>query len=156
MSNHLIIGLGGTGGKIIRAFRKTLFQEFRNLKHNAVNVGYLYVDSSDEMMRIDDPSWKTLGTSVQLDINSQCLVREANLGAQLDNINNYPGIRDWIGDRATWRTILSGLDVTKAAGGQKRRLGRFLFACKVQDFNQRLRLRVAELQNTGEAAVTFH
>jgi len=84
MSNHLIIGLGGTGGKIIRAFRKTLFQEFRSLKPRAVNVGYLYVDSSDEMMRIDDPSWKTLGTSVQLDMNSQCLIREANLGAQLD------------------------------------------------------------------------
>jgi len=29
MSNHLIIGLGGTGGKIIRAFRKIIFQEFR-------------------------------------------------------------------------------------------------------------------------------
>jgi hypothetical protein len=28
-SNHLIVGLGGTGGKIIPAFRKTIFQEFR-------------------------------------------------------------------------------------------------------------------------------
>ena len=26
--NHFIIGLGGTGGKIIRALRKTLYQEF--------------------------------------------------------------------------------------------------------------------------------
>ena len=156
MSNHLIIGLGGTGGKIIRAFRKTLFQEFRSLKPHAVNVGYLYVDSSDEMMRIDDPSWKTLGTSVQLDMNSQCLVREANLGAQLDNINNYPGIRDWIGDRATWRTILSGMDVTKAAGGQKRRLGRFLFACRVSKFKELLNLQVSALQSCGSVAVTFH
>ena len=48
------------------------------------------------------------------------------------------------------------MDVDKAADGQKRRLGRFLFACKVQEFNQRLKLRVAELQNTGESAVTFH
>ena len=156
MSNHLIIGLGGTGGKIIRAFRKTLFQEFRSLKPRAVNVGYLYVDSSDEMMRIDDPSWKTLGTSVQLDMNSQCLIREANLGAQLDNINNYPGIRDWIGDRTTWRTILSGMDVTKAAGGQKRRLGRFLFACRVSKFKELLNLQVSALQSCGSVAVTFH
>lgn len=28
-ANHLIIGLGGTGAKIIRSFRKTIFQEFR-------------------------------------------------------------------------------------------------------------------------------
>ena len=26
--NHFVIGLGGTGGKIIRALRKTLYQEF--------------------------------------------------------------------------------------------------------------------------------
>jgi molybdopterin biosynthesis enzyme MoaB len=43
MSNHLIIGLGGTGGKIIRAFRKTIFQEFRKTEPEEVNVGYLYV-----------------------------------------------------------------------------------------------------------------
>jgi hypothetical protein len=45
-TNHLIIGLGGTGGKIIRAFRKTLFQEFRGRRMEKVNLGYLYVDSS--------------------------------------------------------------------------------------------------------------
>ena len=61
-TNHLIIGLGGTGGKIIRAFRKTLFQEFRGRRLEKVNLRYLYVDSSQEMMGIDDPSWKILGT----------------------------------------------------------------------------------------------
>jgi Tubulin like len=155
-TNHLIIGLGGTGGKIIRELRKTLFQEFRGKRLEKVNLGYLYVDSSQEMMGIDDPTWKILGTSVQLDPGQQVLIREANLVTQLENINSFPGIKSWIGDRALWRTVLSGLDVGKAAGGQKRRLGRFLFACKIQDFNQRLKLRVAELQNTGEAAVTFH
>jgi hypothetical protein len=155
-TNHLIIGLGGTGGKIIREFRKTLFQEFRGRRLDKINLGYLYVDSSQEMMGMDDPSWKILGTSVQLDQSQQVLIREANLVTQLENINSFPGIKNWIGDRQLWRTVLSGLDVGKAAGGQKRRLGRFLFACKIQDFNQRLKLRVAELQNTGEAAVTFH
>ena len=155
-TNHLIIGLGGTGGKIIRAFRKTLFQEFRGRPLEKVNLGYLYVDSSQEMMGVDDPSWKILGTSVQLDQSQQVLIREANLINQLENINSFPGIKNWIGDRGMWRTILSGLDVSKAAGGQKRRLGRFLFACKIQEFNQRLKLRVAELQNTGETAVMFH
>ena len=38
-TNHLIIGLGGTGGKIIRAFRKTLFQEFRGRRLEKVNLG---------------------------------------------------------------------------------------------------------------------
>ena len=28
MENHLIIGLGGTGGNIIKAFRKRVYEEF--------------------------------------------------------------------------------------------------------------------------------
>ena len=64
--NHFIIGLGGTGGKIIRALRKNSYQEFRGCQTPEVAIGYLYVDSSSEMMSMDDPSWKTLGTSVQL------------------------------------------------------------------------------------------
>lgn len=30
MANHLIIGLGGTGGSVLREFRKRVFQEFRS------------------------------------------------------------------------------------------------------------------------------
>jgi len=71
--NHLVIGLGGTGGKIIRALRKSLYQELRGGKLADIGIGYLYVDSSSEMMSIDDPGWKTLGTSVQLPKASQLL-----------------------------------------------------------------------------------
>jgi hypothetical protein len=92
-TNHLIIGLGGTGGKIIRALRKTLFQEYRGRRLERVNLGYLYVDSSQEMMGVDDPTWKILGTSVQLDQAQQVLIREANLVTQLENINSFPGIK---------------------------------------------------------------
>ena len=38
--NHLIIGLGGTGGKIIRAFRNTIYQEFRQTDPPEVALGY--------------------------------------------------------------------------------------------------------------------
>jgi hypothetical protein len=68
-SNHLIVGLGGSGGEIIRVFRKTIFQEFREEYPDAVDVAYLCADSSSEMMGVDDPSWKILGTSVQLNKN---------------------------------------------------------------------------------------
>ena len=57
--NHLIIGLGGTGGRVIRSFRKTLF----NLRSATpdVNIEYLYVDSDDGSMALDDPDWKVNG-----------------------------------------------------------------------------------------------
>ena len=51
MENHLIIGLGGTGGKVIRSLRKTIYQEFRNTPPEQVNIQYLYVDSDTAMMR---------------------------------------------------------------------------------------------------------
>ena len=45
-ANHLIIGLGGTGAKIIRSFRKTIFQEFRKENSDGANQAYLYVSKN--------------------------------------------------------------------------------------------------------------
>jgi len=154
-SNHLIIGLGGTGGKIIRAYRKTVYQEFRQEKPDDTNLAYLYVDSSNEMMGIDDPSWKILGTSVQLNKRSQLLIQEANLATRLDNIDNYPGIKPWIGDPEQWRDVLGSI-IGVTLGGQKRRLGRFLFACKADKFKQQVQSLVKDLQESGTTDVTFH
>ncbi len=156
MNNHLIIGLGGTGGKIIRSFRKALYQEFRNEDPQGIHVAYLYVDSSDEMMDLNDPSWKVLGHSVQLGQNSQLKIGGADLHAILDNVRNYPGVEKWIGDRNQWKDILNSI-VGETLGGQKRRLGRFLFANMVHQFNQRVKNLVNQLQDqSGTSAVTFH
>jgi hypothetical protein len=154
-ANHLIIGLGGTGGKIIRAYRKAVYQEFRQQNPEGANLAYLYVDSSDEMMGLDDPTWKILGTSVQLDKKSQLLIQGANLAARLDTINNYPGIKPWIGDPSMWKDLLGGI-VGVTLGGQKRRLGRFLFACKADAYKQQLQSLVKDLQKSGTTETTFH
>lgn len=155
MNNHLIIGLGGTGGKIIRALRKTIYQEFRNLNPDTANVRFLYVDSSKEMMDLDDPTWRTLGRSVQLDRRSQLLITGSNLNTYLDKLENYPQIQPWIGSRDQWRDILNSI-VGETLGGQKRRLGRFLYACKASDFNMQLQQLAGEIQTGGLTAITFH
>ncbi len=153
--NHLIIGLGGTGGKIIRAYRKAIYQEFRKDAPDNANIGYLYVDSSTEMMSIDDPSWKILGTSVQLNKKSQLLIQEASLAARLENLNNFPGIKPWIGSPDQWKDILGSI-IGVTLGGQKRRLGRFLFACKSTDYRDQVQALVRSLQSTGTTETTFH
>ena len=153
--NHVIIGLGGTGGKIIRALRKNLYQEFHGDKANNTDIGYLYVDSSSEMMSIDDPSWKILGTSVQLPKASQLLITDANLGSRLDNLASYPGLKNWLGSPQDWRDILNSI-VGATLGGQKRRLGRFLFACKVASYREQVQTQVKQLQQSGQTEVTFH
>jgi hypothetical protein len=154
-ANHLIIGLGGTGGKIIRAFRKTIFQEFRKIDPPNVRLSYLYVDSSDELMRLDDPSWKVLGQSVQIPPTSQLLIKSSNLASILEDLPSYPGIQPWIGDKTIWRDILNSI-IGDAIGGQKRRLGRFLFASHADEFCHRLTHLVNEIQKGGQQDVTFH
>ena len=155
MENHVVIGLGGTGGKIIRALRKTIYQEFRQAEPTTVNIRFLYVDSSKEMMDLDDPTWRILGRGVQLDTRSQLLITGSNLNQILANLDNFPQIRPWIGNREQWRDILNSI-VGETLGGQKRRLGRFLFACKAADFKAQLRHLTSEMQTGGLSAVTFH
>ena len=46
-SNHILVGLGGTGGKILRAFKMRMFEEFpdqeeRNKTPGGVDVYRLY------------------------------------------------------------------------------------------------------------------
>ncbi len=173
--NHLIIGLGGTGGKIIRALRHLIYEEYRTKapivrqkddtgkiveSAHPVKLGYLYVDSNAALMDPNHVSWKVPGDTLHLGKASQMLITGANLGGVLDNLGAYPNIAPWIGDRATWREILGAI-VGDAFGSQKRRLGRFLFACKANDpddgFLSKLKNQVSELRRqSGENSLTFH
>jgi len=160
MSNHLIIGIGGTGGKIIREFKKTIFTEFHNQtppNERNLYIEYLYIDSSEEYMKPEDPSWKTLGQSVQLGLNSQLKIKGGNLREIITGINNYPGLKPWLGNESTWDEILAQAAIGEAVGGQRRRLGRFLFALKIEDFLKMLSNKVQYLQEkSGEVDVNFH
>lgn len=157
MENHLIIGLGGTGGKIIRSLRKLVYQRFRsNNPNNGVHVDYLYVDSSrDEMNKIDD--WEVLGNSVEIGEGSFLELQSTNLSARLEEIERFPGLRDFIGDKKDWLDLLNDSKGTKTAGMQRRRMGRILFACSAQRFANTLSQKVGELSSaSGSTAVTFH
>lgn len=154
--SHLIIGLGGTGAKIIREFRKIMHQQEAGKTTSAV-VDYLYVDSSDQEMGPDNEDWKIHGTSIQLSKSQQLLITEGDLPSRLDNVNHYPGIKPWIGDRNLWMPYLRTIQGTKAAAGQRRRLGRFLCACNVQHLNEMIALQVNALYRRGQTTnVTFH
>jgi hypothetical protein len=154
-SNHLVVGLGGTGGKILRALRKNVYQEFGGQDPAHVNLRYLYVDSSDEMMGAADASWKILGESLQLTESSRLKLSAAGLPAVLDNLESYPAICPWIGSRDALRNMLISARPVVVAG-QKRRLGRLLFACQVNEFRRRVQSLVLEMQDGIKAPVTFH
>lgn len=157
MSNHLIIGLGGTGGKIIRSLRKTIYNEYRSKNPTDVNIGYIYADTSDEMMDIADPSWRVLGNSVQLAENSKVFLKPIDLVNVINDVQKYPGIRDWIGNTDDWKEYLNAVSGLKTAGGQRRRLGRFIMASNVPKFQKTLGAQINQIQSkSGSQEVTFH
>src|ERR1700722_10055273 len=131
--NHLLIGLGGTGGQVLKSFRKLMYQSFRDEVPENLVVDYLFVDSDPKSFLDDDPTWTVLGRSVQLAKRSQLLIAQANLLSVVNDLTAHPNLRPWIGDRQAWGEILASLNID-AAGGQKRRLGRFLFAMSAAKF----------------------
>ena len=155
-ANHLLVGLGGTGGKIIRSFRKTIYQSFRSEQPKGANVRYLYIDSSDEMMKHDDPTWRILGQNVQLPLSSQLLISGLNLASVLDNVGSFPGIAPWIGNRDAFRELLNSANAANIVGGQKRHLGRFLFACQITKFREQLQTLIRDMEVGGVSGTTFH
>jgi len=161
VKNHLIIGLGGTGGKILREMRKRIFEEFRSNEPSAkVNLEYLYVDSSPADLG-DRSEWKTMGGSVHL-MDAQ-KVSIHGVGANvLDNLHLYPGIQSFINDEDRKQLDDIGALIAAGIGGQRRRLGRILFANNLsgdeqQRFTTRLLSTVQRLvDKSKENIVTFH
>ena len=53
MENHLLIGLGGTGGRVLAAFRKLMYESFNGeVKPKDLWLDYLYVDSSEQDLKM--------------------------------------------------------------------------------------------------------
>lgn len=156
-NNHLIIGLGGTGGKIIAAYRKLIVERFNNLKPAGLWIDYIYLDSSETDLNEEGGIWGNLGTTVALDLGSRLSIKPSNLKHYIDNVDNYPYLKPWIGEAVDWRFIINDPKIQDGAAGQKRRLGRFLFANKAPDFNTVLDSKVRSLQqNTEGQKITFH
>lgn len=162
MANHLIIGLGGTGGKVLRELRKRIYEEFRsNDPTGNIYLNYLYVDSSPADLN-DRTGWKALGKPVHLSEAQKVSIHGIS-ASMFQNLQMYPGINGFLTpEDVRMMTSRLGPLVTAGIGGQRRRLGRTLLANNMSvddnnNFARRLGLSVNSLTNTsGEAEVTFH
>ena len=56
----VLIGLGGTGGKILKAFRQRLWTEYNESQRKKLPIGYIYVDTDSAMMNPNDVSYETI------------------------------------------------------------------------------------------------
>ncbi|MGM9687234.1 MAG: tubulin-like doman-containing protein, partial [Bacteroidaceae bacterium] len=163
MANHLFIGLGGTGGKVLRELRKRVYEEFRsNDPGNGIFLDYVYVDSSPADLE-DRTGWKVLGKSVHLGQAQKVNINGISASV-LSNINMYPGLKGFLNpnDLQLMQQEMGAL-ITAGIGGQRRRLGRTLMANNICDnnnpsnFESIVRGAVGRLQNvSSDQDVTFH
>lgn len=163
MANHLIIGLGGTGGKVLRELRKRVYEEFHsNEPGNGVFLDYVYVDSSPSDLN-DRTGWSVLGKSVHLGVAQKVNINGISTSV-LSNIKMFPGLEGFLNptDLQLMQQEMGAL-ISAGIGGQRRRLGRTLMANNIFDknnpgnFEQVIRGAVQRIQQaSGNEDVTFH
>ena len=149
--NHILIGLGGTGGKVLKAFRKRLYQEFTAEERAELPIGFLYVDSSIEMMKPDDKTWQVLGENAQFTESEFVNVKGIDLNAVLSNPSSFPGLKGIIGDAEVMRKTLGEVG---AAAAQKRRAGRILFGSNIDKYKQALMTQFKRVNSISNASRT--
>lgn len=95
--NHILVGLGGTGGKILRAFKMRMFEEFPTSEERKKQpVSLLYVDSTDEMMPKDGRAradFRVMGQDASFTNNEFLNIKAVDVEHILDHIGNYPSVK---------------------------------------------------------------
>lgn len=156
MRNHYFIGIGGTGGNILREIRETQFVRRQATAQSGVNCEFLYADSNAQELNSD--RWRILGTSVRLDTTQRLLILEGDLSQAIASIGQRPALTGWIGRLE----VIAGLlrSATGVPGAQqRRRFGRFLFAVHAQDFVEKVKKGIEGLMARGNEVsreCTFH
>ena len=119
-SNHILVGLGGTGGKILRAFKMRLFEEFPTEEdRRKLPVSLLYVDSTEEMMPQDGKAradFRVMGQDASFTRNEFLNIKAVDVEHILDHINNYPSVKGIV-DNVT--AVKSAIGSLGQAAGQK-------------------------------------
>lgn len=89
--NHILVGLGGTGGKILKAFKMRMFEEFPTQEErDKLPVSLLYVDSTDEMMPKDGkarPDFRVMGQDASFTQNEFLNIKAVDVEHILNHIN---------------------------------------------------------------------
>jgi hypothetical protein len=163
---HLLIGLGGTGGKVLAAFRRSVFQQFGSADTADLALDYLYIDSDSHdvasaanttLLEESDKTWRVLGRSVQLSPAQILHLKPGNLDHIIQNVEEYTTLKRWIGDRSVWNEIRAGAPNGITAAGQLRRFGRLLLAQNIADVRSAITGRLSQPRGQAVSANwTFH
>ena len=158
-TNHILIGLGGTGGKILRAFKMRMFEEFPNQEEREKqSVSLLYIDSTREMMPQDGrprPDFRVMGKDASFTNEEFLFIKGNDVSYILDHINNFPSVKGIVSNAAAVKSAIGNLG---EAAGQMRRAGRLLFASNAVAYVNALQSAFARCvkRSGNEAELNIH
>lgn len=155
--NHILVGLGGTGGKILKAFKMRMFEEFPTQEERGKQpVALLYVDSTDEMMPKDGrgrADFRVMGQDASFTNNEFLNIKAVNIEQILDHIDQYPSVKGIVDNVSAVKSAIGALG---QAAGQKRRAGRLLFAANAVGYVNSLNDAFSRCINvSGDSSETF-
>jgi hypothetical protein len=154
MENHILIGLGGTGGKVLKSFRKRLFSEFDVNERHQLPIGFVYVDSTDEMMQPGDITFRVHGQDASFTNSEFVNIKGVELNTVFKNPSGFPGLKGFIGDPEVMQKTIGSIG---AAAGQKRKAGRIMFGGSVQFYLDTLSAQYEKVKViSGDSPVTIH
>lgn len=169
MANHIVVGLGGTGGRVLAALRRRLCEHPSPndspslLDDPELLVDYLYVDSKESdcehaRQSTDEQAptsmWRTQGRSVGLAPRQVLKLETGNFLSVLSHPRDFSNVTDWLGDLNTWSAIWNSTPNGVVAGGQMRRFGRYLFASNVARFDQAFKDSMLAVRKRGVSQVS--
>ncbi|MBQ7622772.1 MAG: hypothetical protein IJS66_03435 [Bacteroidales bacterium] len=140
--------MGGTGGKVLKAFKKRLFEEFTPEERTKLPIGFLYVDTTDEMMHPGDKSWYVHGENAQFNANEFLYIKGIKLEQVFASPASYPGLKGVVGDAEVMQKSIGSLGV---AAGQQRRAGRILFGANVSMYRSAIENVYARVNGISNA-----
>ena len=162
--NNYIIGLGGTGGDSVAAFRRALAgraYEASELEKKNVKFHYLYIDSNStdiQSAQTEESSgkWAIPGKPVNLKA-ADCLLINADEGLDPEQVRMHANIAPWYGDtRGVKLLIVKGKKLEGAE--QRRRFGRMLLARQAGALKRTIAAGKNELKREPKRSnvITYH
>lgn len=139
--NTLFIGLGGTGGRVLKELRKQIYEMFGEIP---AGLGFMYVDSSLELMQQNDPTWLTSdGYNAQFtyrDFLNISLPGDGN--TFIGTLKYYPNLKELAENCEGLRNYHPNYGAM-----QNRRIGRILIGASATSFERMLLDHYHQLQD---------
>ncbi|MCE1246881.1 MAG: tubulin-like doman-containing protein [Firmicutes bacterium] len=135
----VIIGLGGTGQRIVMEVRRRIIQEYGSLDRIPI-VGFLVLDTDSEKPILPGMDEDTLG-KIQLAPSEMFHSKVVGTHKLKDELNSYPHLSEWV-DRA----ILERGDATQGAKGI-RAIGRLSYFVNFVDIKKAITSMISQVTN---------